>query len=133
MVKTVFVNGTFDILHLGHIAMLNFAKIQGDRLVVGIDSDRRVKEKKGKNRPINSEGERKEMLLNLRAVDQVEIFDSDDELRALVKKHNPWLMIVGDDYKDKEVIGSEFANDLIFFRKLDGYSTTRKIQDIIGG
>lgn len=133
MVKTVFVNGTFDILHLGHLSLLNYAKSQGDFLVVAIDSDRRVKEKKGNTRPVNSEFERMLFLSNLKAVDAVEVFDSDQELENLVKIHNPWVMVVGDDYKNKRVIGSEFANSLIFFGKINGYSTTQKIQDIIGG
>jgi D-beta-D-heptose 7-phosphate kinase/D-beta-D-heptose 1-phosphate adenosyltransferase len=130
--KTIFVNGTFDILHTGHLKLLNFASSLGDQLIVAIDSDRRVKEKKGSSRPVNNQHERKFMLENIKAVSKVAIFDSDDELRELVRFYNPWVMVVGDDYRDKPVIGSEFANSLLFFRKLDDYSTTKKIQSIAG-
>lgn len=133
MVRTVFVNGTFDILHLGHLSLLNFARAQGDKLVVAIDDDVRVREKKGYWRPVNNVYERKEMLLNLKPVDEVRVFSSDQELRGLVQYYNPWVMVVGDDYRGKEVIGSEFANSLMFFEKINGYSTTGKIKHIIGG
>ena len=74
----IFVNGTFDILHPGHIQLLNYAKSLGDTLTVGIDSDRRVAEKKGPSRPVNGVGDRAYMLQNLKAVDHIVIFDSDD-------------------------------------------------------
>lgn len=131
MAKSVFVNGTFDILHPGHIRLLNYAKNLGDRLFVAIDSDRRVGELKGKYRPINNAGERKEMLLALKAVDEVEIFDSDEELRLWIKQIKPYIMVVGSDYKNKEVIGCEFARHLIFYDRIEQYSTTQKIQSII--
>ena len=78
--KKVFVNGTFDILHLGHLELLTFAQRQGDWLTVAIDSDRRVKQLKGHSRPINSMAERADLLRHLRAVDQVVVFDTDEEL-----------------------------------------------------
>lgn len=131
MAKSVFVNGTFDVLHPGHIRLLNYAKNLGDRLFVAIDSDRRVGELKGKSRPINNAGERKEMLLALKAVDEVEIFDSNEELKMWIKQVRPYIMVVGSDYKDKQVIGSEFARHLIFYDRIEQYSTTQKIQSII--
>lgn len=131
MATTIFVNGTFDILHLGHIRLLNYAKVMGSKLLVGIDSDRRVKELKGEYRPINTAYERKEMLLALKMVDEVEIFDSDEELRMMVRQIRPYIMVVGSDYKDKEVIGSEYARHLVFFNRINEYSTTGKIQSII--
>ena len=131
MAKSTFVNGTFDILHPGHIRLLNYAKSLGDRLFVAIDSDSRVSELKGKSRPINPAGERKEMLLALKSVDEVEIFSSDDELRMWIKQIRPYIMVVGSDYKDKEVIGCEFARHLIFYDRIEEYSTTKKIQSII--
>ena len=72
--KVGFVNGCFDVLHVGHIRMLEYAKSCCDHLIVGIDSDKRVKELKGQSRPINNENERTEFLLALRAVDDVKIF-----------------------------------------------------------
>ena len=69
--STVFVNGTFDVLHRGHLMLLEYAKGQGDSLIVAIDTDARVKEKKGYSRPVNSESERIFMLQNLRWVDLV--------------------------------------------------------------
>ena len=130
MKTRVFVNGTFDIIHSGHLHLLNYAKSLGDVLYVGIDSDRRVKELKGSDRPINSQLDRKFLLENLKAVDEVIIFSSDEELSNLVRAISPHYMIVGNDYYGKKVIGSEYAEDLKFYAKIDGYSTTGIINKI---
>lgn len=129
--KTVFVNGTFDVLHAGHLALLNYAKSLGDYLVVGIDTDDRVKEKKGSARPVNSAEDRALMLVNLKAVDEVRYFSSDSELESMVKSVKPDIMVVGSDWKNKSVIGSYYAAKLIFFDRIDGYSTTKIVQGII--
>jgi D-beta-D-heptose 7-phosphate kinase/D-beta-D-heptose 1-phosphate adenosyltransferase len=127
----VFVNGTFDVLHLGHLSLLNHSRGLGDKLFVGLDSDRRVSEKKGLSRPINNVYERQQMLLNLKAVGEVMIFDSDEELRMLVKQIRPGIMVVGSDWEGMPIIGSEFAKQLVYYSRIDGYSSTQKIQDII--
>lgn len=127
----IFVNGTFDILHRGHIELLNYAKSLGEYLLVGIDSDDRVKEKKGLTRPIHSQEERKFFLENLKAVDSVDIFSSDNELEGMIKSFKPDIMVVGSDWKDKSVIGSYYAANLIFFERIGDYSTTKTIQGII--
>lgn len=129
--KKVFVNGTFDLLHVGHLELLNFAKSYGDYLIVAIDDDNRVKEKKGSDRPIHNQNERRFFLNMLKPVNQVEIFSNDKELEELIKGFNPDIMIVGSDWKDKLVIGSQFAKRLIFFDRINGYSTTKIIQSII--
>ena len=126
--KIGFVNGCFDVLHIGHIRMLDFAKSCCDKLIVGIDSDTRVKFLKGQTRPINDEYDRQEFLLALQAVDGVEIFDSDDELISLIKSLQPDIMVVGSDYRDKSVIGSEHAKQLIFFSRIEGYSTSKIVE-----
>ena len=127
----IFVNGTFDILHRGHLELLNYAKGLGDFLLVGIDSDDRVKEKKGPTRPIHNQEERKFFLENLKAVDSVDIFSSDIELESMIKSFKPDIMVVGSDWKDKSVIGSYYAAKLIFFDRIGDYATTKTIQNII--
>ena len=127
--KKVFVNGTFDILHRGHLEMLLFARNQGDYLTVAIDSDRRVKELKGNSRPINDMIERATLLTYIRPVDQVVVFDTDKELIKLISEHD--LMVKGSDYRGKPIIGENVCKELIFFELINGYSTTNKIQDII--
>ena len=107
--KKVFVNGCFDILHIGHVRLFDYAKIFGDQLIVAIDSDKRVKELKGDSRPINNQNDRKEMLLSNKNIDHVFIFDSAEELEDLIFDISPNVMIVGDEYKDKKVIGGEYA------------------------
>lgn len=131
MAKSVFVNGTFDVLHLGHLALLNYAKSLGDKLFVAIDSDERVRRLKGPTRPIHNAYQRKVMLLNFKAVDEVEIFSSDEELELWIKQINPSIMVVGSDWQNKAVIGSQFAKRLEFFERIDEYSSTKTIQDII--
>jgi len=127
----IFVNGTFDILHRGHLELLNYAKSLGDFLLVGIDSDDRVKEKKGPTRPIYNQEERKFFLENLKAVDSVDIFSSDNELESMIESFKPDIMVVGSDWKGKPVIGSHYAAKLIFFDRIGDYATTRTIQSII--
>ena len=131
VMKHIFVNGTFDILHPGHIQLLNYAKSLGDSLTVGIDSDRRVREKKGPTRPVNSVGDRAYMLQNLKAVDYIVVFDSDEELERCIKTVKPDIMVVGSDWKDKSVIGSMYSAELRFFDRIEEYATTKTIQDII--
>lgn len=126
--KRIVVNGTFDILHSGHLALLNHARSLGDYLVVAIDSDRRVQELKGADRPINTQTERQELLANLRAVDEVKIFDSDQELVDIVK--DCAIMVKGSDYKGKPIVGENDIAQIIFFNRIDGFSTTEKIQHI---
>ena len=125
----VVVNGTFDIVHLGHLALLNYAKSQGDRLIVAIDSDRRVQELKGPQRPINNQLERKTLLENLRAVDEVRIFNLDKELIDIIARCD--IMVKGSDYRGKPIVGATYCKNLIYFERLNDYSTTNKIQHII--
>ena len=128
--KTVFVNGTFDVLHRGHLMLLKYAKSQGTKLIVAIDTDERIKEKKGDSRPINVQSERMFMLRHLDMVDLVLSFGTDKQLEDLIKKINPDVMVVGSDWKGKPVIGSQYAKTLKFFDRIDGYSSTKIIQSI---
>lgn len=127
--KTIFVNGTFDILHPGHVQLLNYARSLGDSLIVAIDSDRRVRELKGKDRPINSEDDRKFMLENLRSVDTVWFFDTDQELEDICRLYNP-IMVKGSDYYGRTIIGQQYCKEIVFYDRIEPYSTTRTIQDI---
>jgi rfaE bifunctional protein nucleotidyltransferase chain/domain len=127
--KKIFVNGTFDIVHLGHLALFNYAKSLGDFLLVAVDSDKRVKQLKGNHRPINNEYERKTLLENLKAIDQVQIFDTDQELIDIVSKCD--LMVKGSDYIGKPIVGEHVCKQIVFFDRINEYSTTKKIQSII--
>lgn len=129
--KIVWVNGCFDILHIGHIQLLQFAKKLGGKeslILVGIDSDEKIKKDKGSNRPFNNAEDRKRFLLALRCVDFVYTFDSKKGLEDLIKSIKPDIMVVGSDYKDKEVVGSQFAGKVEFFDRIPGYSTTKILE-----
>tara|TARA_R110000868_G_scaffold407872_1_gene689748 strand:+ start:954 stop:1352 length:399 start_codon:yes stop_codon:yes gene_type:complete len=122
----VWVNGTFDVLHRGHIELLQFANTKG-KVRVGIDYDERVKELKGKERPVNKWIDRKFLLKSISYVDSVVGFDSDEELENQIKNYNPDIMIVGSDYKNKRVIGSQYVEELLFFDRIEEYSSTKII------
>jgi rfaE bifunctional protein nucleotidyltransferase chain/domain len=129
MVKVI-VNGTFDILHRGHLDMLKYAREQGDYLLVCIDTDRRVRELKGSQRPINSQDDRKYMLESLKFVDEVLLFDSKEELVNIINTVKPSIMVKGSDYRDRSVVGKQNVPTVLFYERTK-HSTTQTIQHII--
>tara|TARA_B100000073_G_scaffold292947_1_gene256427 strand:- start:699 stop:1097 length:399 start_codon:yes stop_codon:yes gene_type:complete len=126
--KISFVNGCFDVLHPGHVELLKYASSLGDYLIVAIDSDRKVAEMKGPERPIFSQSDRAYMLKEIRCVDVVHIFDTRQELESLLDSLRPDTMVVGSDWKGKEVVGSQYAKSVKFFDRIGDYSTTKTIQ-----
>ena len=123
----VWTNGCFDVLHRGHLELFKFCKQIAGRdgeLIVGIDTDEKVKLDKGKNRPINSLSDRMEMLNSLIYIDKVIPFRSTTELERLVKWIHPSVMVIGSDWKNKEVIGKKWTDRLMFFDRVGNYSTT---------
>lgn len=129
--KKIVVNGSFDVVHLGHIALLNYAKSLGDHLLVLIDSDRRISEIKGPTRPVNSEIERKTLLVNLKSVNHVEIFDNQKELELLLQNYQADIMVKGGDHKNGLGTGKKYCKEVIYFDRIPGYSSTEKIQNIV--
>ena len=126
----IIVNGTFDILHRGHIELLEHAKSLGEFLLVCIDSDKRVKELKGANRPINNQTDRAFMLQGLKCVDAVWTFNSEEELENMCEMYQPDVMIKGKDYEGKRIVGAKHCKEIKFVELVDGYSTTNIIQRI---
>lgn len=126
--KKIFTNGCFDILHVGHVELLNHAKSLGDYLIVGLNSDSSVKKLKGDSRPINKQEDRKKILESLKSVDEVIIFDEETPLN-LIKAVNPDIIVKGGDYKKEEVVGNTLA-EIVIFNFVEGFSTTKTIQRI---
>jgi rfaE bifunctional protein nucleotidyltransferase chain/domain len=130
--KKVFVNGTFDLIHPGHIELFNFAKSRGDYLLVALDTDDRIKMLKGSDRPIHKLKDRLLLVENIKSVDRVTFFDTERDLINIIKSYKPQIMIVGSDYRHKKVIGSEYAETLIFFERIPEYSSSKIIETVIG-
>lgn len=128
--NTIWVNGCFDILHFGHLELLKFASTLGDRLCVGIDSDQRIKSMKGSKRPINDQYFRKYMLESIRWVDKVYIFETDFQLEKYIESLHPAYMVIGEEYKEKRIIGAQFCDKITFVPKIGGFSTTDFIKKI---
>mgnify|MGYP003139563863 FL=1 len=128
--KKIWVNGTFDVLHRGHIELFKFAKSKGDYLSVGIDTDERIKQTKGSTRPINTLEDRYFFLKCIKYVDEIRTFGSDSELRAIIASYAPDYLIVGSDWMDKEVIGAEFASDILFFDRVKDLSSSKILEKL---
>ncbi len=129
--KVVFTNGVFDILHIGHVSYLEKAKQLGNILIVGLNSDSSVKRLKGDSRPINNELDRANVLLGLKAVDYVCIFEEDTPLN-LIEKLIPNVLVKGADYSIENIVGADIVLDnggevkTITF--IEGKSTTSTIE-----
>tara|TARA_R110002050_G_C8962233_1_gene514558 strand:+ start:5551 stop:6006 length:456 start_codon:yes stop_codon:yes gene_type:complete len=122
--KIVWTNGCFDVLHRGHIELFKYAKSLGDKLYVGINEDDMVTKDKGKGRPINKLDDRKFMLESIKYIDEVFIFDSSTTLERHIRNISPDIMVIGSDWKDKAVVGQQHTKKLMFFDRIEGYSTT---------
>ena len=122
---TIWSNGCYDILHRGHLELLRYARSLGDKLVVGIDSDSKVRKSKGEGRPVNNQEDRKFFLESLIYVDEVIIFNTAEELEGRVESIRPKFIVIGSDYKDRKVVGGEHARSGVkFFERIGEYSTT---------
>ena len=129
----IFTNGCFDLLHIGHIELLKFAKSLGNYLIVAINSDDSVKRLKGLSRPINNEITRKTILESIKYVDEVVIFNEDTPLEV-IKKSQPNIIVKGGDYKKEDVVGYEFEKlgllEIKLFNYIPNNSTTSIIERI---
>ena len=131
MSRIVFCNGAFDILHVGHVELLNHAKGLGDLLVVALDSDRRIRQHKGVSRPVNPIDVRRTIMENIKPVDVVEEFDSDEQLINLLVRYDPDIRVIGSDWKNGNIVGAEYSGEIVFYERINGQSTTKTIQNII--
>lgn len=131
--KIVFTNGCFDLLHVGHIELIKFARQQGDLLVLGINTDRSVQELKGPTRPINTEAVRARLLAAMEDVDYVVSFD-EVSVEPLIRKLRPDVLVKGSQYSVEGVVGHEFVmsygGQIRLAPHLTGYSTTDIIKKI---
>lgn len=130
----VFTNGCFDILHMGHIYLLQQAKSFGDVLIVGINSDSSIRRIKGKGRPLINENERAKILSALSCVDYVTFFNEDTPI-DIIKKIKADVLVKGGDYKKNEVVGAEFTEKnggrVELVKIVNGLSTSNIIEKIL--
>lgn len=127
--KIVFTNGCFDILHSGHVRIIEFAKSQGDLLILGLNSDASVKRLKGPSRPVNKQNDRAIVVSALAAVDGVVLFKEDTPLN-LIKIIKPDILVKGADYTTDNVVGREYAGKVVLCPLVKGKSTTNIIKKV---
>jgi D-beta-D-heptose 7-phosphate kinase/D-beta-D-heptose 1-phosphate adenosyltransferase len=127
--KKVWINGCFDVLHYGHFQLIQYAARIGGKLIIGIDSDERVKQLKGEDRPFHTQQQREYNLRQIRGVGDVVVFHTEDELRETLKKLTPDVFVIGSDYIDKPIIGGEYAKEIKFFNRIEGFSTTKLLDE----
>lgn len=129
--RIVFTNGTFDILHLGHVTYLEKAKKQGDILVVGVNTDRSVKSYKTPDRPINPEQDRLHVLAALESVDYAILFDDPTPLR-LILELRPSVLVKGADWNKSQIAGAKevesWGGKVVLIKMVPGRSTTAVIE-----
>jgi D-beta-D-heptose 7-phosphate kinase/D-beta-D-heptose 1-phosphate adenosyltransferase len=137
--KTIFTNGCFDVIHIGHVKLLEYChklahqSVSGGqgRVVVGLNSDSSIKRIKGDSRPINTEADRAYVLESMKYVDEVILFDEDTPYN-LIKKLAPDTIVKGGDYTPEDVIGNDIAKVEIF-TFISGYSSTSTLEKMAYG
>jgi D-glycero-beta-D-manno-heptose 1-phosphate adenylyltransferase len=120
----IWVNGCFDVLHRGHFELFKYAKSLGNELVVGIDTDFKVSQDKGVDRPYNNLQDRMFALQSIKYIDKVISFNSRKELESLISLYSPDILLVGSDWRDGDIVGKQFAREVCFFERITQYSTT---------
>ena len=130
-IRTVWCNGTFDILHPGHIELFKVGKSLGNKLIVATDTDEKIRQDKGASKPVNSLCDRICMLQAIKYIDDVLYFGNRKELEGLIKLYSPDILLLGDDWKGGDVVGEHLAKEVRFLPRLN-YSTTDIIKKIRG-
>ena len=131
MNRIVWCNGTFDILHPGHIELFKVGKSLGDKLIVATDTDEKIRQDKGSSKPVNNLCDRISMLQAIKYIDEVLYFGNRKELEGLIELYSPDILLLGDDWKGGDVVGIQYAKEVRFLPRLN-YSTTdiiKKIRD----
>ena len=127
----VWCNGTFDILHPGHIELFKVGASLGKKLIVATDTDEKIRQDKGASKPINNLCDRISMLQAIKYIDEVLYFNTREELEGLIKLYMPDILLLGDDWQGGDVVGKEYARQIRFLPRLN-YSTTEIITKIRG-
>ncbi len=127
----VWCNGTFDILHPGHIELFKVGASLGKKLIVATDTDEKIRKDKGAFKPINNLCDRISMLQAIKYIDEVLYFNTREELEGLIKLYMPDILLLGDDWQGGDVVGKEYARQIRFLPRLN-YSTTEFITKIRG-
>ena len=132
--KRVFTNGCFDVLHPGHVDLLERARALGDYLIVGLNSDASVRDIKAPYKPYINQDDRRRMLLGLRSVDEVVIFDEPTPLR-LIEELKPDVLVKGGDWPVEKIVGAQQVlargGQVYSLELLPGYSTTSIVAEIV--
>jgi D-beta-D-heptose 7-phosphate kinase/D-beta-D-heptose 1-phosphate adenosyltransferase len=133
--KIAFANGCFDLLHPGHISLLDQARGSADRLVVGLNSDASIRRLKGPTRPVQTEAARATVLAAVKSVDAVVIFDEDTPIK-LIEVLAPDVLVKGADYRIDQVVGADLVmrrgGKVLLAELLDGHSTTETVKRVAG-
>ena len=129
MDKIVWCNGTFDILHPGHIELFKVGKSLGDKLIVATDTDEKIRQDKGSSKPVNNLCDRISMLQAIKYIDEVLYFGNRKELEGLIELYSPDILLLGDDWRGGDVVGRQYAKEVKFLPRLN-YSTTGLIKRI---
>ena len=127
--KIVWCNGTFDILHPGHIELFKVGASLGKKLIVATDTDEKIRKDKGAFKPVNNLCDRISMLQAIKYIDEVLYFNDRKELEGLIELYSPDILLLGDDWKGGDVVGIQYAKEVRFLPRLN-YSTTNIIKKI---
>ena len=130
MSKIVWTNGTFDILHPGHIQLFKVARSLGDKVIVATDTDEKIKKDKGDHKPVNDLFYRVAMLAAIKYIDVVLTFNDRKELEGLIQLYKPDILILGDDWRYGDVVGREHAKEVRFLPRVGGYASSNTIKRI---
>ena len=127
--KIVWCNGTFDILHPGHIELFKVGASLGKKLIVATDTDEKIRKDKGAFKPVNNLCDRISMLQAIKYIDEVFYFNDRKELEGLIELYSPDILLLGDDWKGGDIVGIQYAKEVRFLPRLN-YSTTHIIDKI---
>ena len=132
MIETdiVWCNGTFDILHPGHIQLFKVARSLGNKVIVATDTDEKIRKDKGFDRPVNDLCYRVAMLEAIKYIDVVHTFGSREELEGLIEMYAPDILLLGDDWRDGDVVGWEHAGEVRHLPRVGGYASSKTIERI---